>query len=185
MAIGLVGKRVRLVPVDLDKHLDTCFEWVNDAEITRTLSFGAFPISRLMEREVLERLAKGSTTDVVWAIELIETGEHIGMSGIHNISMVNRSAVTGTIIGRKDLYGQGLATEAIELRSRYCFHTLNLRVLYSEYHETNVGSAKMQEKAGYKIWGVKPKADFIEGRHHDLVQTVLFREDWERLNGWG
>lgn len=178
--MGLIGKKVRLVPLDMDKHFETTLEWVNDFEITRTLAIGDFPLARLKEREIMEKLARGSETDIVWAIELIETGEHIGMSGIHDISLVDRSATTGTMIGRKDLFGKGYATEATQLRTRYCFHTLNLRVLYSEYHENNPGSARMQEKAGYKIWGVKPKAAFKEGQYFDIVQTVLFREDWER-----
>lgn len=179
MAMGLIGSKVRLVPLDLDKHFETTLQWVNDFEITRYLAIGDFPLSRMKEREIMEKHAMGSETDVLWAIELIETGEHIGMSGIHDISLVDRSAVTGTIIGRKDLHGMGYATEAANLRSEYCFHTLNLRVLYSEYRETNIGSARMQEKAGYKIWGVKPQATYKEGRYYDLVQTVLFREDWE------
>ncbi len=152
---------------------------MNDPEIVATLAVGTFPISKMAEKSWLEHMASSPPNDMAFAIELIETGEHIGMSGIHQISWVNRTALTGSLIGRKDLHGQGLGTEAFNLRARYCFETLNLNVLYSEFLEGNAASQRMQEKGGCKVWGVRPRAHYKEGRYLDSICTVLLREDWE------
>lgn len=179
----LIGSRVRLSPVDPERHLENCYRWMNDPEIVATLAVGSFPISKMSEKSWLEHMASSPPNDVAFAIELIETGEHIGMSGIHQINWVNRTAVTGSLIGRKDLHRQGLGTESFNLRTKYCFETLNLHALYSEFLEGNAASQRMQEKGGFKVWGVKPKANFKEGRYLDSICTVLFREDWERMQG--
>jgi RimJ/RimL family protein N-acetyltransferase len=176
----LVGERVRLAPVDPEKHLEGCYRWMNDPEIIATLSVGTFPMSRMAEKGWLEAMAKGPAHDVTFAIELIETGEHIGMSGVHQIHWVTRTALTGSLIGRRDLHGKGVGTEAFNLRTRYCFETLNLTALYSEFLDGNLASRRMQEKGGYRIWGVKPKAIYKGGRSIDCVQTVLLREEWEQ-----
>jgi RimJ/RimL family protein N-acetyltransferase len=183
MAFGREGSLVRLVPVDPDKHLDGCFRWLNDPQVTETLAIGSFPLSRAQEKGWLEKMAEGSQTDVVHAIELLEDGRHVGMSGIHGIDWVNRRAMTGTLIGEVDCWGKGIGTEQAQLRARYAFRVLNLRALYSEFLETNEGSKKMQHRAGYEIWGVKPQAYYKNGKYLDGVQTVLFRERWEEVFG--
>jgi RimJ/RimL family protein N-acetyltransferase len=171
-----------LVPVDPDRHLEGCTRWLNDPRVNRTLAVGALPLTKMAEREWLERMAKGPQTDAVFAIELIEDGRHIGMSGIHGISWIHRSATTGSLIGEVELWGEGLGSEQARLRARYAFLTLNLRVLYSEFICFNDASRKMQLAAGYEIWGTKPKAYYKDGEYHDAIQTALTRERWAEFS---
>ena len=37
----------------------------------------------------------------------------------------------------------------------------------------------MQEKSGYKQYGVKPQAIWKRDQYRDMVLTYLSREDWE------
>lgn len=181
MGYGIEGKKVRLVPVNMERHMENCVRWLNDPEVTANLAIGAYPLTMAAERAYFENLEKGSKTDVVFAIETLE-GRHIGMSGVHQIDMVSRTAKTGSLIGETELHGQGLGTESAKLRAKYCFDVLNLRVIYSEFLDGNEKSKRMQEKCGYRIWGVKPAAIYKNGRYYDLHETVLFREEWEKLN---
>lgn len=186
MGYGREGKRIRLAPLDKEKHLANCVRWFNDTRVTDTLAMGSFPMTKAMEEKFFDDMVAGSTRDVVMAIEMLESGQHIGMSGIHGIDWIARIAKTGSVIGEPEYWGQGIGTEQSRVRARYAFEILNLGALYSEFVEGNDASRKMQVKSGYEIWGAKPRAHYRGGQYRDLIQTVLFRERWLELQGhWG
>jgi RimJ/RimL family protein N-acetyltransferase len=182
MAYGWEGSKVRLAPLDEEKHLENCLAWINDPDITDTLSIGVFPMSRPAQIQWIQQMSAPGGSDVVFAIETLE-GRHIGNSGIHRIDWVARSAMTGTVIGAKDIWGQGYGTEAARLRARYCFEQLNLEILFSEFIEGNERSRRMQEACGYEVWGVKPLCYRVRGERRNAPQTVLTRERWLSLQG--
>ncbi|MCG9894658.1 MAG: GNAT family N-acetyltransferase [Fimbriimonadaceae bacterium] len=184
--MSLIGSRVRLVPPEPDRHLEQVTRWINDPAVTDTLAVGAFPMSRAAEIDWLNAMNQGRPpTEIVFAIELIDTGEHIGMSGIHGIDWISRSANTGSYIGPVEWRGQGLGTEAVNLRSAYCFLTLNLETLFSAHLGENPGSARMQAKAGYEVWGCKPRRFYKNGAWVDSIETMLTRERWAELHAAG
>lgn len=178
MGLGWEGKKVRLVPLDFDKHFENCYKWINDPEVNEWLGVGDLPMSRLAEKEWFEARQKSSNPTIALAIETLD-GVHIGQTGLHNIDLRNGTANTGSFIGDKENRGKGYGTDAARVRSWYCFHVLGLRMLYSEYFAGNEFSNRMQEKAGYKQYGVKPKAMWKRGEYRDMVLTYLSREDWE------
>lgn len=174
---------VRLVPIDLEKHFDNCLRWVNDTDVTDTLAIGHFPIPAGAEREWMEKMSKQiGGTDVVFAIETLDDGRHVGQSGIHQLDFHSRHAMTGSFIGNKEDRSLGYGTDAAKIRAKYVFHTLGLRQVFSVYLEGNEASARMQAKAGYEIWGVKPKSIWKNGAYRDEIQTVLTRERWLALS---
>lgn len=183
MAFGWESKRIRLVPLDADRHFDNCYRWVNDPEISEWLLIGDFPLSRLAEKEWFESIQKqtGNPRDIVLAIELLD-GTHVGQSGIHGIDWRNGFATTGSFIGDTDYQNKGYGTEAAQLRAWYCFHVLGLRLLRSEYLDGNVRSKRMQEKTGYVEVGRIPQRFWKRGAYRDDVATVLSRERWQELS---
>ena len=49
MAFGWEGDKVRLVPLDRDKHLENALRWLNDPDVTRWMEIGDWPITRGFE----------------------------------------------------------------------------------------------------------------------------------------
>lgn len=178
MAYGWTGERVRLVPLDHERHFENVLRWINDTDLNANLLAGDFPMSRLAEEDWFNRCAKGSETDIVFAIETLE-GRHIGTSGIHRIDFRHGHCLTGSYIG-EDVRGQGLGTDACKLRAWYCFHVLGLRLLMSSHLEGNDGSRRMLEKCGYREVGVWPKKYWKRGTFRDEHMMALDRESWER-----
>ena len=65
MSHGWEGEKVRLVPLDHEKHLDNALKWFNDPEITQWLETGDWPLTRGAEEEFFraaERQDQASTT---------------------------------------------------------------------------------------------------------------------------
>ncbi len=182
MAYGWEGEKVRLVPLDIEKHLENYVQWLNDPEITHGLLIGDLPMTKLAERDWLETIAKDmSGKNIIFAIETLD-GKHIGSSGVHQINHVHGDALTGTFIGDRSEWGKGYATDSIRVRSRYCFDVLNLRLLRSAYIEGNERSARMQARAGYVEIGRWPKLLWKRGEYRDEILTCLTRERWLEVN---
>ncbi len=84
----------------------------------------------------------------------------IGTTGLHQLNWQNRSAVTGNLIGAKEEWGKGYASEIVALRTAYAFGTLGL------------------EKAGYQTVGVARHERWHLGRWHDAWLGEILRDDW-------
>lgn len=180
MGFGYEGKRIRLAPLDADKHLENLYLWMNDPDVTDTLGFNGTPMTRGTERDFIERMDKDKI-HVVWAIELLD-GTHIGTSGIHGINLANGVANTGSYIGRPDLHGKGYGTEASILRAKYAFKILGLRMVKSTFLRGNVASQRMMEKTGYIEYGSIPNEHWKNGAFREMVYTVLTKERFFELH---
>ena len=120
MAYGWEGEKVRLVPLDKEKHAANVVLWMNDPDVTETILSGDIPLTRLAEEEFFERMAAPAgqhPTDIIFAIETLG-GEHIGTCGMHQINYRHGVALTGTIIGAAEFEGRGYGTDAAIGRRR-------------------------------------------------------------------
>jgi RimJ/RimL family protein N-acetyltransferase len=182
MVEGWKGQFVKLVPMDFDRHFENAYAWLNDPEVTEHLLIGDFPITRLAEKEYFEReRPMVQPGDINFAVEL-HSGEHIGFSGLHLINYHSGYATTGTVLGRKDLWGKGYGTDAALVRAHFAFHIVGLRRLFSSVIEGSDRSLNMQLRIGYEIYGRAPLKYWKRGRYRDEILTVLTRERWLELN---
>ena len=178
MAYGWEGKLVRLVPVDVDKHLANAQRWMNDPDATRNLVVGDLPMTLPGQREWLERAGKQNDREVVFAIELLN-GEHIGFSSVHDINWKDGTALTGSLIGDEENRHKGYGTDASRVRCRYAFEVLGLRMLMTSVFEGNDRSLAMLKKSGYVECGRYPKKFWKRGRYVDDILLYTTSEMWD------
>ena len=134
-------------------------------------------VALYFEIDMLKKLGE-SDHDVWWVIEA--DGEAIGATGIHEIDWINAHGTTGIVIGGKDRWGKGYATEAMRLRTRYAFRELNLHKLITEVDTENEASRKALERNGYRTVGVRREQTFREGKWKDRWLGEILRDDWEK-----
>lgn len=180
MPFGWEGEKVRLVPLDKQRHFENCVRWLNDPAVTEWTLMGDFPLTRVMEEEFFERICRENETDVVLAIETLEAEDHIGVLGIHQISFRHGVGVTGTLIGRPSLWGRGFGSDAIRIRSRYAFETLGLRLLLSQVMADNARSLRAIQKNGYQEIGRIPGRFWKRGAYRDSIELMLDRDSWKK-----
>jgi RimJ/RimL family protein N-acetyltransferase len=178
MAEGWEGDKVRLAPLARERHLDNAVRWLNDPEVTAWTLIGDMPVTRLAEEGFFTRHDVdpyvGTPTEISFAIETLE-GEHIGFSGLHKIDWRQGVASTGTILGRRDLWGRGYGADAARVRTRYAFEVLGLRLLLSEALADNLGSIGMLTRAGYREVGRIPRRYWKRGAYRDAVLFAFER----------
>ena len=155
--------------------------WFEDLEVTTTV-LRRFPPGLEGEQEWL-RNAANDPDSINWAVEY--ENRLVGVTGIHQIDWKHGFGTTGTLLGDKSVWRQGIAREVMQLRARYLFSETTLRRLRSGYLDGNVASARAQAAAGYREVGRWHEAYFGGGRWVDMVLTELRREDWLAANPSG
>jgi RimJ/RimL family protein N-acetyltransferase len=167
------GETISLEPAQ-PADLPTFVRWFADTEVTRYLLV-RFPPSQSQEEEWYAATAR-STSTVHW--KMVAEGRTVGVTGIHDIDWLNRHAITGLIIGERDAWGRGYASEAVRLRTAYAFDDLGLERLETQSFADNLPMHRVLEKAGYRTIGRRQRFYWRGGRWHDSLLFELLREEW-------
>jgi len=171
----LVGMKVTLRP-GRESDAECFVRWFADVDVIRHLG-RRMAVALYQEHEFLKKIGE-SKNDVWW---MIEAGSRpVGATGIHGINWLDANGMTGIMIGEKDEWGKGNATEAMALRTRYAFRELNLHKLMTEVEIENVASRRALERNGYRTVGVRREQSFSGGKWHDRWLGEVLRDDWER-----
>ena len=169
----LVGRNgIELRPPTLDDHLQE-LEWLAQPEATRFWS----PRHGNWTRERVEERFKKRVTDltqVSWAVAY--QGETVGFTGIFDIDWIRRDGESGLFIGRHDLYGRGIASEAVRLRTRFAWSHLRLHRVHNWIALQNRGSRRANVKAGYTQVGLFEKSEYRSGAWIDEWMGEIFPE---------
>jgi ribosomal-protein-alanine N-acetyltransferase len=176
------GERVRLEP-PRGEHLATFIRWFADMEVTRYLLY-RFPLSEKGEAEWFEEAAK-DPHKVVWAIVARTSGRLVGATSVENINWRDRRGESGIVIGERDEWGKGYASEAMRLRTRYAFRELGLHKVVSMVYGGNHASQRALERTGYRQCGTYRRHVFVDGEWRDVWIGEILHEDWEAREGKG
>ncbi len=156
-------------------------EWRRDPEIFEKTGGNVLFVSSERDRRWVEDKILNTESNQYLAICLIETGRMIGYLSINEINWRNRSAEWGGIlIGAKDLWNGGYATEAAGLMLRYVFFELGMHRIFGYWLESHAASIRMAEKLGFQREGLLRESVFKHDRYHSLVLMSLLKEEFER-----
>lgn len=164
----VVGERVYLREVRPTDVGDAYYGWMNDPEVTRYLESRFYPQSL----ESLHSFVSGKLGDrdnVFLAIVLRADDRHVGNIKLGPVDWIHRTADIGLLVGERDCWGKGYATEAISLVTDYAFRTLNLRKVTASCYGNNPGSARAFEKAGFEVEGARRAQFHSDGEYVDQI----------------
>lgn len=180
----LVGTKCFLRPLEESDLTEEYVSWLNDPEITRYLGRGRFPVTREDLRASVARFG-ASPSDLLLAIVDRATEQHIGNVALNRINWVHRNADTGLVIGRKEFWGKGYATEAWRLLLGHAFGQLNLHKVIATVVAGHDSSQAALEKLGFQVEGRCREEFYREGKYHDYIRLGLLAADFERAAGSG
>ena len=169
--IGANGVSLRVPTLDDRK---TWIRWMLEPETSR---FWGARIADIRDEAAEERHKKDADdpTAVTWSIAYER--ETVGFTGIFDIDWVARDGESGIFIGRSDLYGRGIASEAIRLRTEFAWREMNLHRVHNWISVRNRGSRRANEKAGYQQMGLMKRYTFRSGQWYDDWQGEAFPPD--------
>jgi RimJ/RimL family protein N-acetyltransferase len=165
--INITGEKVALGPPRREL-LPLFMKWINDFEVTRTLSAGFRPVTLESEEAWYQGVTK-SDREALFTVYERATLRPIGNTGLHDINYFHRTAEFGLLIGEKDCWGQGFGTEVTTLMLDYGFTALalhNIMLIVFSYNERGV---RAYTRAGFREIGRRREAMRLAGRAYDEI----------------
>jgi ribosomal-protein-alanine N-acetyltransferase len=171
----LQGERLYLREVRPSDVNAAYYRWMNDPAVTRYLEsrFSPNPLEKL---EDYVRGKLGDRDNVFLAIVLKDGDRHIGNIKLGPIDWIHRIGDIGLLIGERECWGKGYATEAIRVLVAHAFGTLNLHKVTASCYDANEGSTGAFKKAGFEVEGVRKQQFYCEGRYVDAIMLGKVRE---------
>lgn len=168
----IVTERLRLEPLDPDADHSRYASWLADPEVNRFLEvrFDPPPASSL---HAFVKAANDSDDTLLLGI-FLASGRHIGNIKIGPVEPRHRRATLGIMIGERDQWGHGFATEAIAAATDYALARLDLDVLFAGAYDVNAGSIAAFRKAGYAELARIPGFWIFEGQR--VAEVMLCKE---------
>lgn len=161
------GERIFLRRLTEEDASEDYVRWMNDAVTTQYLEsrFCTYDIESI--RSFIRQVTNDNNYQ--FGIFLNGAGRHIGNIKIGGINHCHKFADIGFLIGEKDFWGKGIATEAVKLATEFSFNTLKLHKIWGGVYSMNVGSLRVFEKNGYEREGVRKSQYLLDGVYCDDI----------------
>jgi len=177
----MMRRTVQGTLVDLEplapKHVSERYAaWFNDPEVTRFNSHGA-RVMTLQDIEAYVSRVKDSEEDAVFAMIAKDKGIHVGNITLQKIDVKNKNAEYAVILGDRDYWGKGIATEASKLLLEFGFKDLGLHRIWCGTSVTNVPMQKLAERSGFKQEGIRREAMLKNGQFVDVIEYGVLAKD--------
>jgi RimJ/RimL family protein N-acetyltransferase len=169
----LHGETVTLHPVERE-DLEFVRDVINDPRVWSQLG-SATPKNMEQEEQWLESL---SEDDGDVQLLVCVDDDPVGTVGMH----VNETWGYGELgyLVAPEAWGNGYCTDAVRTLCRYAFDERRLEKVGAQCYDTNPGSRRVLEKAGFTHEGVLRKQAFLGGERVDLHHYGLLVEEFER-----
>ena len=175
----LVGEKCYLSPISLE-DAEKWTEWDSDLEFAIPLGEEAFMIFSLDKtKEIISNIIKKQ--DPVFSIIDLETDTPIGRCMLFSVDPINRKAMLGIGIGKKDYWNKGYGLDATKLLLDYGFNLLNLNNIMLGVYSYNQRAISCYRKIGFKEIGRRRRAKIIGGRMFDEVLMDILAEEFESV----
>ena len=175
----IVGNRVRFRAIE-EGDLPVLAQWMNDPDISHSVVGWSFPVTLAGQREWFARSLHDAKNQR-WMVETHD-GDVIGLTGLWDIDLRNRHALTALKIGAKDVQGKGYGSDAILTLMSYAFFEVGLNRLWGEILPYNVASYKAYvERCGWRVEGVLRQHAYRSGTLHDVLRVGILRDEFVAL----
>ncbi len=151
--------------------------WMEDPEVNRYLET-RFTRSSLESLRSYVAGIRSSSHSYLFGIFVGGTGTHVGNIKLGPVSEQHGSASIGLVLGDRNAWGKGYASEAITAVADWAFGSLALDKLTAGSYQRNGGSIRAFQKSGFLVEGVqRSQVRLADGDRDDVVLLGCTRTD--------
>ncbi len=173
-----IGARVGLFLLSPEDVGDLYLRWMNDPDVLRFTEARHETHTLRSLQEFVEGCLRSSAYSLMGILEVM-SGRYVGNLKIGPVHPRYMTASLGIIVGEKDCWRKGYATEAIRLACAYAFEDLDLFKLTAGCIAGNTGALRAFEKAGFQVEGIRRKQNLCHGKRKDEILLGLLKEEWD------
>jgi len=171
---------IYLQSISLSDANQSYVDWLNDPVINQYLETRFHKQDMGAIKSFIQSMID-NPKEHLFTIRRTHDNHHVGNIKVGGINSTHQIGEVSLFIGDKGVWGQGFATKAIQLISRFSFEELHLRKLVAGAYSPNVGSTKAFLKAGYIQDGILKQHYQLNDKPCDLVQVCMFNSNIEEL----
>lgn len=171
----LVGERIYLSPMNVE-DTETYLKWMSDFSVSDGFAQSARNYNLTSQKEWIESSLKNCSQQ--FAIVRLEDDKLIGNCFIDGINHIRRIGTVGLFIGDKENRSKGYGKEALNLLLEYGFRYLNLNNIMLQVFLFNEIAMKCYQNVGFKEFGRRRKAYFLNGKYYDEIYMDILDEEF-------
>lgn len=158
------GDRIFLKPLTIFDVTNTYVDWLNNKEINQFLEL-RFIKHTLENTKDFVKETQTSPNFLFYAIINNDSKKHVGNIKLGPINWIHKTSEIGILIGDKNSWGKGYASDAITMLTNFSFTNLNLHKITAGIYEGNIGSLKAFLKSNFEIEGFRQEQFHIDGKY--------------------
>lgn len=181
MTEEIKGSKFELKTYLPDDVTDEYVEWINTNKVNQYLEARNSKYILEDEQNYVNDILN-SDDQLLMAIESYDTNSIIG--NVHlTLNRMHKRCFIAYMIGDTRYWGQGIATEAIKMATKWAFENLDIARMDAGVYAANIGSIKAVLRAGYKVEGTRRSYVLLDdGSRCDVIEVGLLREEYEQLD---
>ena len=144
----LEGEKVTLRSLMVEDCNEVYVSWMNDPEINRYLET-RWSVQDLASIKAFVQDIAESDHSTLFGIFRKSDSTHIGNIKIGPVNSQHLYADVSYFIGDRSSWGNGYATESVDLVTRFGFEVMGLKKCMAGSYSGNVSSCRVLEKVGY------------------------------------
>lgn len=172
----LDGDTIYLRALGSDDVTPNYLRWLTDPGVGRFLETRHRRQTLETIHEFVERV-NARDDEFLFGIFLKNDGRHVGNIKVGPVKPNHSLADVSLLIGERDCWGKGIATDAIRVISRFAIRSLGVQKLNASAYSENRGSIGAFLRVGYAQEGVRRKHLFLDGEPVDVVELGLYAGD--------
>lgn len=149
----LYGSKIHLRKLKENDVGQSYLRWMNDKDLLQYMESRYQNYTILDLKDYVFNLDKDKSA-ILWGIFENANQRHVGNIKLGSIQWIHKTGDIGILVGERDVWGRGYATQAIELASAYAFSELNLNKITAGIYSENKGSEAAFIKAGFQREGL-------------------------------
>jgi RimJ/RimL family protein N-acetyltransferase len=171
----LQGEQVRLRPFRRE-DLPRVIVWRRDAELRRGALWSDAPFGPREAQRWLRAISDSADSSrVTLAVELRADSRLVGLTNLTRIDRKAGTAYFGIVVGEKDCWGKGVATESLRLMLRKAA-AIRLRKVLLEVAADNPRAVELYRRAGFQTEGVLRRQLARPEGFVDVIVMAFFLE---------
>lgn len=166
---------ISLFIINSEDVSDNYVSWLNDPEVNRFLE-SRFQRQDIESVKKFVAICDSSQDTFLFGIRSKALGGmHVGNIKIGPIDNHHGLAEIGLLIGERAVWGKGVGTDSIKLVTQFAFNELGIRKITAGCYQSNFGSKRAFEKAGFKVEGIRERHFILNDVQEALIILGLWR----------
>jgi len=174
----IIGSNIYLRSLEISDIKKEYVNWLKDEDVIQYLEI-RHTIQTLSRIKTFINECNESNNTYVFGI-FTDDNMHIGNIKLGPINIIHNISSISILVGNKHYWGKGIASEAIDILTKFAFKKVGLNKLTAGMYIENISSMRAFEKVGFTKEGLRKKHYNLNDKYVDVIELGLLSEQYNQ-----